>query len=798
MSSLGSTLGLHTSWAIPPQHHSPPSRLLSMFQPSPCRPSKLDSRRFPHRRTPSRLGWKPYAAGEMARSIAAIRDSRGTPRYDQLKKQLPCASFSGTFPEGRAGKSPTDASGLIFVEVDHHDGAPPQGWLEAEKARLSGNPAVVSVYTSAGGAGLHCVVAVDPVPVDRTGYRMAWAWATRELALEDRGDPQVKDSTRVACVSHDPDLFTNLTPTPIRWQPNTLSSKGKGGQGSTRQHTPDDLAQAFRLVASHFGVEFSGVSDADCQAGLRMRCVFHGGDGPTNLHVWLGEREIIRKGRAEMIPTLSSKCHSRNCDGPIVLRFLAREAGIRWPISSGVEWTAQPMDALADTLALLRLDIRMNRSTGGIEVRSWEGFEPDRILAESGMGYRKGWVSIGASVFDKALRLLARNSFRIEGTAADWIDSLLVTASASPHSGFPFKDDYLEQLDGWDGVPRSATLFHKALGAEDTLLNRTAAVGFMVGAVRRVYEPGCPHDWMPVLVGAQGLGKSRFLRDVLPPSMQLDMFAENLDLSQTTQQTAEGVGGAVIVEFSEMAGVRSVRATEGFKAFISARNDRYRRPYHHEASSNPRTWVGCGTSNDEAIPADPSGSRRYLAVQCGESADWDYVPENRDQLWAEALALYNDWVSGGSQNPAPNLLPPELREQQEAVNAMHTGSDASMEALVDALEPLWGKYTGWVGAVKMLDLWEAAHTERARTTGPGNCAQHSPLWQARTDSIRRCSRPNRLAERPPQRAPTLVQVAPCTPCTPCTPYLSTYARIKQGSVAHRELSKVCKVYKVCK
>ena len=674
------------------------------------------------------LDWLGFIRdGVQAKTVAAIRDSRGTPRYGALKKQLPCVSFSGTFPLGRAGKFPSDASGLVFVEVDFHDGAPPEGWLKAEQTRLSAHPAVVTVYTSAGGAGLHAVVAVDPVPVDRPSYRQAWAWATRELALEDRSDPLVKDSTRLACISHDPGLYVNLTPLPLRWEPNTLSSTNRRGQGSTRQHTPDDLAQAFRLVAARFGAEFEGVADADCEVGLRMPCVYHSGDNETSLHVWLGQREVTdKKGKTQMVPTLFAKCHSRDCDGPVVLRYLARESGFRWPISSGVNWSAQPMDALADTLALLRLNIRMNRSTGGIEVRPWEGFEPDRILAQSGVPFRLGWVSIGGSVFDKALRLLARDSFRIDGTAADWIDSLLVTASASEYSGWPFKNDYMEKLDGWDGVSRLATLFHDALGAENTELNRVAAESFLVGAVRRVYEPGCVHDWLPVLVGPQGLGKSRFLRSLLPPAMQLDMFAENLDLSQSTQQIAEGVGGAVVVEFSEMAGVRSQRATEQFKSFVSARNDRYRRPYHHEPSSNPRTWVAAGTSNDEAVPSDPSGSRRYLAVQCGESADWDYVPQNRDQLWSEAAALYHDWVSGGSQNPMPNLLPPKLREAQEAVNSLHTGSDATMEGLVDALEPLVGKYAGWEHAVKLLELWDMAHKQRSSNTAPGVAAPPHP------------------------------------------------------------------------
>ena len=148
---------------------------------------------------------------------------------------------------------------------------------------------------------------------------------TRELAIEASADPQVKNRNRLAGISHDPDIYTNLTPTPICWELNSQGSAGK----SERTHTPDDLAEAFTLVAEHFGVEWDGTTDEDCKAGLRMPCPYHGGDNPTSLHVWLGESTDAPEGEAK--PTLYAKCHSRDCDGPIVLRFLARQACITGP-----------------------------------------------------------------------------------------------------------------------------------------------------------------------------------------------------------------------------------------------------------------------------------------------------------------------------------------------------------------------------------------------------------------------------------------------------------------------------------
>ena len=655
--------------------------------------------------------------GQAAAPVAQIRDARGTPAYDLLKKRLRTVTWAGTFGEGRKANDPVSPSGLIFLELDHHDGAPPVWWPRAEKMRLASNPGVVASYISAGGAGLHVIAAVDPVPNTPVQYSQAWAWLTRELAIETSGDPQVKNRNRLAAVSHDPDLYQNLTPVPIAWEP---AAGGASAGKSERTHTPGDLAEAFRRVAAHFDVVWDGASDEDCQTGLRMPCVYHGGDNPTSLHVWLGQRIVTDKhDNPKSTPTLFAKCHSRDCPGPVVLRFLARQAGINWPLTSGIFWPALAEDALADTLALVRIDFRVNRTSGQIEVRPWPGFVPDRILTESCVPFRKtGWADIGGTTFDKAVRMLARRSFKLEGTIADWDDAFIVGATASPYTCYPFVE-YLENLPPWDGTQRLYTLFADALGAPDTNLNRFASTGFMLGAVMRSVEPGCVHDWMAILVGEQGLGKSRFCRALLPLEFQLSMFAEDLSLEQEPQKIAEGIGGALIGEFSEMSGIRGARATEGFKSFISARQDRYRRPYHRTPSDNPRAWVPVGTANEDAVPSDATGSRRYLAVQCGDEADWDYVPENRTQLWSEAFATYQAWVADGSPNPPPNLIPSGLRDAQNSVNSKFVGTDAHFEELAGLLEHQAERFTGRSKGAKILALWNLAHLTRNATVQEG-------------------------------------------------------------------------------
>ena len=95
------------------------------------------------------------------------------------------------------------------------------------------------------------------------------------------------------------------------------------------------------------------MSDADCASRIAAALPFTTAATapPTCTSGWESDRLLNKKGKAETIPTLYAKCHSQDCDGPVVLRFLARESGFRWPIASGVRWGAQPMDALADTLS---------------------------------------------------------------------------------------------------------------------------------------------------------------------------------------------------------------------------------------------------------------------------------------------------------------------------------------------------------------------------------------------------------------------------------------------------------------
>ena len=65
--------------------------------------------------------------------------------------------------------------------------------------------------------------------------------------------------------------------------------------------------------------------------------------------------------------------------------------------------------------------------------------------------------------------------------------------------------DYLNGLQ-WDGTERIAHVLHHFLGAAEDEYTCEAMKIFLLGAVKRVFQPGCKFETMLCLVGGQGCG----------------------------------------------------------------------------------------------------------------------------------------------------------------------------------------------------------------------------------------------------------------------------------------------------
>lgn len=271
---------------------------------------------------------------------------------------------------------------------------------------------------------------------------------------------------------------------------------------------------------------------------------------------------------------------------------------------------------------------------------------------------------------DAGLRYYLEKSYKI--VAKGKVDDAIAFVQEK-HSFHPVRD-YLNGLK-WDGVERLDTLFIDYLGAEDTPYNRAVARKICAAAVARVYEPGCKMDYMPVLVGKQGIGKSHILS-----TLGGEWFSDSIT-NIAGKEGYEALHGSWIVEWAELSAARKADI-ESMKQFISKRDDRYRRAYARRVTDNPRQCVFIGTTNDDEFLRDYTGNRRFWPVQTNENARTKSIfkdlPEERDQIWAEAVVKYRL----GEQL----YMEPELEKEVLSVQEEHTYRSVREDIVRDYLD----------------------------------------------------------------------------------------------------------------
>lgn len=220
--------------------------------------------------------------------------------------------------------------------------------------------------------------------------------------------------------------------------------------------------------------------------------------------------------------------------------------------------------------------------------------------------------------------------------------------------------DYLDSLK-WDGVPRLDRVLIDYLGAEDSPYVRKVTRKMFCAGVARIYEPGIKYDYLVVLIGAQGAGKSTLAR-----IMGVDWFTDSLKVIDMRDKTgAEKLLGVWVVEIPEMDGFSKVDSAT-VKSFISAVSDRFRPAYGRFTVNRPRQSIMIGTCNTKNFLVDETGNRRFLPVDIGavrpaKSVFTDLKPVI-GQIWAEAAAY---WKAGESLYPDAEMEK-AAKEQQEA------------------------------------------------------------------------------------------------------------------------------------
>lgn len=297
--------------------------------------------------------------------------------------------------------------------------------------------------------------------------------------------------------------------------------------------------------------------------------------------------------------------------------------------------------------------------------------------------------------------------------------------------------DFIESKP-WDGRSRLPELYATLKTAEgyDRKLLEMLVRRWLVSAVAAVLLPsGFWSKGVLVLQGAQSLGKTAWIKSLLPTSCR-ELVKIGASIDPSNKDTISSAIGHWIVELGELDGTFRKADIAKLKAFISQDIDLLRRPYDRLESTYQRRTVFYASVNPERYLADETGNVRWWTIPVTD-VDYSHTIDVQ-QLWAEVAVLF--------KNGERWWLEREEEAALEGVNREHEAIDPLEELLAAQFD--WSALPG-IGWRDMTstDVLLAVGFDRPTKTQATDCSR---LLQKLTGNKPRKSGSRRLFRMPPR------------------------------------------------
>ena len=396
------------------------------------------------------------------------------------------------------------------------------------------------------------------------------------------------------------------------------------------------LCNAFDLVRLHLftpgQTAFDGSVIDDAHASMKAMQEYAAKDEATKRQLAEERLQQAADDFAEPVAEARSESETKRADTAPDDRF----NDPNWQDGLEIDKQGKVKDTLQNLIRIMRYDQRLrgiayNLLSSTIDVRyGGYGDEENETHRLPWGQTKRGWTEYDTAALRGYIDL-------VYGL---WSPTKLkdaVAAVAAERSYHPIRE-YLNALPAWDGVRRVDSLLIDYLGAADTAYTRAVIRKTLAAAVARIYRPGVKFDYVMVLNGRQGIGKSTFFAKLAGK-----WFSDSLSIADMRDKTApEKMQNAWILELGELAGLKKLDV-ETLKAFLSRQDDKYRPSYGISVEDHPRQCIIVGsTNNNDGFLRDITGNRRFWPVTCGGTEKHPWQIDCVEQIWAESIVNYKN------------------------------------------------------------------------------------------------------------------------------------------------------------
>ena len=194
---------------------------------------------------------------------------------------------------------------------------------------------------------------------------------------------------------------------------------------------------------------------------------------------------------------------------------------------------------------------------------------------------------------------------------------------------------FLNDLPQWDGQNHVARLFSRIPGISSEQLAYLSI--WLRSAVAHWLQLDTMHgnEVVPVLIGAQGCGKTTFLRRLLPPQLR-EYYLDHMNLSNKFDKEM-ALTNNLLVNLDELEAIRPSQHA-ALKQTLSKNKVNGRPIFGKAQDDRPRYASFVSTTNNPHPLTDTTGSRRYICLTIPKGQLIDNVGDiDYEQLYAQVL-----------------------------------------------------------------------------------------------------------------------------------------------------------------
>jgi len=575
--------------------------------------------------------------GKWKDKIEQIRIEEDKKKRDQLKKSLPSVTISGLFAE-RKQDLIVQHSGFICIDIDYFN----------DKSDLISDPYTYALMKSSSGAGLACLVKINPLKHTES-FRWLQNYYYTSFGIKVDSAPQNPASLRF--VSYDPELFLNEKSKISK----TLLEKPKKTP-SLPIVLPGDTVGEMIMECVSLGHNIASDYDSYMKLGFALAEGF-GEAGREWFYALCSVSEKYDSRHAEKQYNISLKGNKQGI-GVGTLYWMLKNVGIHPPeinqkaiqiatmgkrsgrSPEAVKVQLQEMNGVdADKASELvdevfkRNDITISREVSTPEqviqsISEWMAQNHPmrvnsitRIIEENGNEVKRERIN--------SIYLRARMFFNSKEITKDICESYIF--SDFIHSYNPITE-YIEKNLHRRSVG-NIDLLCKSIRSETGMKN--IFIRKWVISLIAAYE-GYPVRSVIALVGGQNSGKTEWFRRLLPNGLKKYYAESKLDAGKDDDIL---MCQKLIVMDDEMGG-KSKQDEKRFKELTSKSIFSLRAPYARSNEDFKRLAVLCGTSNDREVINDPTGNTRILPIEVLSIDHELYNSIDKDELFMEAYRAY--------------------------------------------------------------------------------------------------------------------------------------------------------------